>query len=258
MPGSLHIMPSLALAYIAINLRDPALKDIRVRRALNLVYDREAVTQKVLKLGEPPAYSYVPPGIGGLSRTARSWTSSPCPIRARLAQAHKLMQDAGYGPFNRLTLTYVTHRQSRQPAAGGGVPGDGAADLCRSPHPHSDYAILLRDLRQRPVSAGLYQLAGRFQTMPQFPGPAAFDSPGNYAGYHNPSFDAVLDGGGSASRMRPRAHALLQAAEGSRRRTCPGCPSAFCPRPKLVAPRVGGYVPNAADFNRSRWLWIKK
>ena len=35
---------------------DPALADIRVRRALNLVYDREAVAGKVMKLGEIPAY----------------------------------------------------------------------------------------------------------------------------------------------------------------------------------------------------------
>jgi oligopeptide transport system substrate-binding protein len=63
MPGALHIMPSLALAYIAINLRDPALADIRVRRALNLVYDREAVAGKVMKLGERPAYAFVPPNV---------------------------------------------------------------------------------------------------------------------------------------------------------------------------------------------------
>ncbi|HEX2760734.1 MAG TPA: peptide ABC transporter substrate-binding protein, partial [Rhizomicrobium sp.] len=40
MPGALRIMPSLALAYLAINLRDPALAEFRVRRAINLVYDR--------------------------------------------------------------------------------------------------------------------------------------------------------------------------------------------------------------------------
>jgi len=65
MPHALHIMPSLALNYIAINLRDPALQDARVRRALNLIYDREAVTQKVMKLGERAAYAYVPPNMAG-------------------------------------------------------------------------------------------------------------------------------------------------------------------------------------------------
>ena len=54
MPGVLHVQaPSLALDYVAINLADPALKDVKVRRAINLAYDREAITTKVLKAGEP-------------------------------------------------------------------------------------------------------------------------------------------------------------------------------------------------------------
>ncbi len=59
----LHLTPSLAIAYLAINLNTPQLKDVRVRRALNLSYDRDAIAQKVLKLGDAPAYSYVPPGV---------------------------------------------------------------------------------------------------------------------------------------------------------------------------------------------------
>ena len=77
---SLHIMPSLALAYVAINLRDPALKDIRVRRALNLVYDREAVAQKVMKLGERPAYAYVPPGMANYRGRPAARFQVPCPM----------------------------------------------------------------------------------------------------------------------------------------------------------------------------------
>ena len=34
-----------------------------MREAINLAYDRETMTQKVMRLGEPPAYSIVPPGI---------------------------------------------------------------------------------------------------------------------------------------------------------------------------------------------------
>jgi oligopeptide transport system substrate-binding protein len=56
------------------------LADARVRRALNLVYDREAVANKVLKRGETPAYAYVPPGIA-VTTAVRSWISSRCLIR---------------------------------------------------------------------------------------------------------------------------------------------------------------------------------
>jgi oligopeptide transport system substrate-binding protein len=106
MPGALHIVPSLALAYVVFNLRDPALKDGRVRRALNLVYDRDAVARKVMKLGEMPAYSYVPPLTANYRGGPHfDFTAQPYPMR--LAAARKLMQDAGYGPFNRLRLDYA-------------------------------------------------------------------------------------------------------------------------------------------------------
>ena len=118
MPGVLHVTPSLALDYIAINLADPALKDVNVRRAINLAYDREAITEKVLKKGEPPAYNYVPPGTAnypgsvGESRSDKNQVVAMdfrgLPLPARLAEAQKLMRDAGYGPFQRLHLNYET------------------------------------------------------------------------------------------------------------------------------------------------------
>ncbi len=171
MPGALHIMPSLALAYVAINLRDPALADIRVRRALNLVYDREAVAGKVMKLGERPAYAFVPPNVANYADGPQlDFKAMPYP--ARLALAKQLMQEAGFGPFNRLTLELCHHRQSRQQAAGGGVPGDGAADLCRCAHQCVGLCAGTAGAAAGPISAGLRDLARGLRRCVEFPGPA--------------------------------------------------------------------------------------
>ncbi len=51
MPLAVHTKPFLGLSYISINTRRAPLNDIRVRRALNLAFDRETVTQKVLRHG---------------------------------------------------------------------------------------------------------------------------------------------------------------------------------------------------------------
>ena len=40
-----------------------ALKDVRVRKALALAIDRDAITSKVSKGGENPATSFVPSGV---------------------------------------------------------------------------------------------------------------------------------------------------------------------------------------------------
>jgi oligopeptide transport system substrate-binding protein len=255
MPTSLHIMPSLALAYIAINLRDPALADIRVRRALNLVYDREAVTDKVLKRGETPAYSYVPPGIGDY-RGGPKLDFKSLPYPARLALAKRLMQEAGYGPFNKLTLTYLTPGNPDHKRLAAVFQA-----MARQIHINvrittADYALVLRSMRQGQYQLGYTSWLADFSDASNFLDLLRSDSPGNYAGYRNLKFDAAMAEAEGASDAARRSQ-QLQAAERIALADMAWLPLRFLSQTEAVGPRVGGYVPNAWDFNRSRWLWIK-
>jgi oligopeptide transport system substrate-binding protein len=255
MPDSLHVMPSLALAYIAMNLRDPALADIRVRRALNLVYDREAVVQKVMKLGETPAYAYVPPGTADY-RGGPQMDFKIMPYPARLAQAKRLMQDAGYGPFNKLSLTYLAtgNPDSKRLAAV-------FQAMARQIHVDiritvMDYPLVLRAMRQGQYQLGYTSWLADFSDASNFLDLLRSDSPGNYADYRNAKFDAAI----AAAEREPdsaRRAQLLQAAERIVLADMPWLPIRFLSQSEAVGPRVGGYIQNARDFNRSRWLWIK-
>jgi oligopeptide transport system substrate-binding protein len=255
MPASLHIMPSLALAYIPINLRDPALADIRVRRALALVYDREAVADKVMKRGETPAYSYVPPGIGNYTNGPQADFKS-MPYAARLALAKRLMQDAGFGPFNKLTLSYLTPGNpdnKRLAAVFQAMARQIHIDLRITT---ADYALVLRAMRQGQYQLGYTNWLGDFSDASNFLDLLRSGSPGNYAGYRNAKFDAAM----AAAEREPdaaRRTQLLQTAERIALADLPWVPLRFLSQTEAVSSRVGGYVPNAWDFNRSRWLWIK-
>ena len=255
MPGALHIMPSLALGYIAINLRDPALADIRVRRALNLVYDREAVAGKVMKLGERPAYAFVPPNMANYAGGPElDFKSMHYP--ARLVLAKKLMQDAGFGPFNKLTLTYATtgNPDSKRLAA---VFQAMARQIYVDVKINvSDYALELRALRLGQYQLGSATWLADFDDASNFLDLLKSASPGNYAGYRNPRFDAVLETAEREPDANKRA-AGLKAAEAIAQKDLPWLPIRFLSQSEAVAPRVGGYVPNARDYNRSRWLWVK-
>ena len=59
---SLHVAPESGVTYLAFKLKDPALKDVRVRQALSMAIDREFIARKLLRGGQTPAYSFVPPG----------------------------------------------------------------------------------------------------------------------------------------------------------------------------------------------------
>ncbi|HET7086064.1 MAG TPA: peptide ABC transporter substrate-binding protein [Rhizomicrobium sp.] len=255
MPASLHLMPSLALAYIAINQRDPALADIRVRRALNLIYDREAVADKVMKRSETPAYSYVPPGLNSYFNGPQlDFKSLPAP--ARLAQARKLMQDAGFGPFNKLTLNYLTPGNpdhKRLAAVFQAMARQIYVDLRINT---ADYALALRAMRQGQYQLGYTSWLADFSDASNFLDLLRSGSPGNYAGYRNPKFDNLLAQAAAEPDAARRA-ALLQAAERIALADMPWLPIRFLTQSEAVGPRVGGYVQNPRDFNRSRWLWIK-
>ncbi|HEY1877486.1 MAG TPA: peptide ABC transporter substrate-binding protein [Rhizomicrobium sp.] len=256
MPDALHIMPSLAVAYIAINLRDPALADLRVRRALNLVYDREAVAQKVMKLGERPAYALVPPNVANYAGGPEmDFKSMPYP--ARLAEARRLMQDAGYGPFNKLTLTYAATGNpdsKRLAAAFQAMARQIYVDVRVTV---SDYAMELRALRQGQYQLGYTTWLADFDDASNFLDLLKSGSPGNYAGYRNPKFDAALNAAESEPDAGKRT-ALMKSAERIALADLPWLPIRFLSQSEAVGIQVGGYVPNRLDYNRSRWLWIKK
>jgi oligopeptide transport system substrate-binding protein len=97
-PDEALALPMLCVAYYAVNLREDApeaLKDVRVRQALNLAIDREVVTRDILAGGEEPAYTFTPTATAG-------WEVPSVPAAEMTqdesnAEAQRLLQEAGYG-----------------------------------------------------------------------------------------------------------------------------------------------------------------
>lgn len=97
-----------------MNTTVPPFNDVRVRLALNLVLDRQAILQQLGLMEQGPAYNLVPDGLGGLTPYQPDWLLwSP---EQRLETAQALLQAAGYGTENPLkfTLLYPTAEANRQ------------------------------------------------------------------------------------------------------------------------------------------------
>jgi oligopeptide transport system substrate-binding protein len=62
---TLHRQPLAETRFLTLNVQRPPLNDPRVRRALALALDRSALVTSVLKGGQEPATSFIPPGLGG-------------------------------------------------------------------------------------------------------------------------------------------------------------------------------------------------
>lgn len=61
--GKLTINPYLGTYYYMFNVTKKPFDDVRVRKALSMAIDREAIVKNITKAGELPATAYVPPGI---------------------------------------------------------------------------------------------------------------------------------------------------------------------------------------------------
>ncbi|WP_269530954.1 ABC transporter substrate-binding protein [Chitinimonas sp. BJYL2] len=81
--------PALLLAYVAFNAQKPHLKDKRVRQALALALDKDAISKVVYEGNAATAHLPLPAKMWGYNR------SIPAPKRD-LDKARKLMKEAGY------------------------------------------------------------------------------------------------------------------------------------------------------------------
>jgi oligopeptide transport system substrate-binding protein len=105
--------PRLCVYYYSFNLADSgpaALKNIKVRRALSLAIDRGAITDTILQGGQTPAYTFTPPTTANFS--APPGTYGQMSQEERVALAKRLIEDAGYGQNNPLTLTLLFNKSS--------------------------------------------------------------------------------------------------------------------------------------------------
>jgi len=100
----MHNGPMLGIRFYALNNEDPLLKDVRVRKALSMVIDRDILSSKVTADGQPPLYGLAVKGLAGISQTRYDWADWP--MDKRVAEARKLLAEAGVKPGTHLKFTY--------------------------------------------------------------------------------------------------------------------------------------------------------
>jgi oligopeptide transport system substrate-binding protein len=85
-PERLRIEPFFESYFLRFNTRHPVLSDVRLRRALSLAIDREALVRNVLRGGQSAASALTPPGLAGYAPPVLV-TPDPAAARALLAAA---------------------------------------------------------------------------------------------------------------------------------------------------------------------------
>jgi oligopeptide transport system substrate-binding protein len=99
-----HIAPESANYFFALNVTDPVMKDVRVRKALDMVIDRDTLVKRILGDGEIPTTDMMPWHVAGANVVQRDWAAWP--MDKRVAVARQLLAEAGYNAQHPLQVTY--------------------------------------------------------------------------------------------------------------------------------------------------------
>jgi oligopeptide transport system substrate-binding protein len=250
----------LGVAYLAFNNGQravtPALRDVRVRRALAMAIDREFITLKLLRGGQLPAYSFVPPGVANyVARPPRPYWAG-WSLERRQAEARRLLRSAGFGPGHRLKLD-IKHRNTPDP-------------LTFMPASQADWkaigveATLTQNVTQ--IAYQSYRLrdfdVADASWIADYNDPMSFlylqqsrTGAQNYGDYDNPVYDALIAKADDEPNPVRRAGYLAR-AERIMLTDAPIAPLYFYVNKNLVSPRVTGWVDNIVDHHRSRYLCL--
>ncbi len=256
MPEAVHISPELGYYYYVFNLRKKPFDQLAVREALAMAIDREILCAKVLKTGEIPAYNMLPPGIANYGEPALvAWHGMP--QAERVAKAKELLAGAGFGPDNPLKfqLKYNTSEDHKKIAVA--IAAMWRQIGVQTELFNSEVKVHYNDLQE-----GNFEVA-RAAWLADYNDPHNFlfllDSRTkklNYAGYNNPAYDKLMDEASQLTDLEARAKVLGQ-AEAMVMQDLPYAPIYHYVSEYLVSPRVKGWVDNAKNLHRVRYLSIE-
>lgn len=248
----------LGVAYLAFNNGDravnPALKDVRVRRALAMAIDREFITGKLLRGGQLPAYSFVPPGVANYVAAPQEPYWAGWSLKQRQAEARRLLAQAGFGPNRPLRLD-IKHRNTPDPMTFmPAVQADWKEIGVLATLTQNETQIAYQSYRLRDFDvADAAWIADYNDPMSFLYLQQSSTGLQNYGDYANPAYDALLAKADNEPDAARRAGYLAQ-AERIMLTDAPIAPIYFYVNKNLVRPGVTGWVDNLVDHHRARYL----
>ena len=221
-----------------------------------MAIERPAITDKVLKTGELPAYGVVPPKTGEYGDPyVPDWANLP--LAERQAMARELLAEAGYGPDNplKVTLSYNTSENHKRIAVAAQAMwkaiGVQAELVNREIKVHYD------ELKQHNFDVA------RAAWVADYNDPQNFlylletrTGPNNYGQFSNPEFDELMMEQ-AASRDQAERMDLMHKAEKIAIDADAWIPIYYYVSKALVSPKLQGYVDNTKHTHRSRWISLE-
>jgi oligopeptide transport system substrate-binding protein len=255
--GQLHISPQLDTYYYGFNLnRGPFKDNPGLRRALSLVIDRDRLVRSVLRVGELPAYGWVPPGVSNY--TSQSVDYRDTPMVDRIAEARRLYAQAGYSAAKplRFELRYnagEVHNKVALAVASMWKEALGVEVRLTA----VEFKSLLQDIDSGDVEVFRSSWMGDYNDAFTFAQYFKSTFGINLPHYRSAEYDSLITSAAAEVDLAKRRD-LLQNAERVMLRDHPVIPLYFYVNKHLVKPEVQGWYDNVMDVVYSKDLALAK
>jgi oligopeptide transport system substrate-binding protein len=254
--GELHVWPQLTTYYYGFNLkRSPFRDNLKLRRALSLVVDREKLAQLVLRVGELPAWGWVPPGVDHYR--SQSFDYHDRPLAERVREAQRLYAEAGFSREHpvRFELRYNSgevHTKVAVAVASMWKEALGAEVRLTQ----VEFKSLLQDIDRGDVEMFRSSWVGDYNDAYTFAQYLKSDFGVNLPHYSSPEYDALVRRAAAETDPGVREE-LLEEAERMALRDHPLIPLYFYVNKHLVKPQVLGWYDNVMNVVYSKDLALQ-
>ena len=249
-PELLQVDPYLGTYYYRFNVRVPHLQDKRVRRALNLAIDREAIVERITKGGELIATSFTPPDTMGYTATSD--------LRFDPNEARRLLAEAGYPDGQGFPVTELLYNTSEGHQKI-------AVAIQQMWNKHLDIQIRLSNQDWKvflsSVNLGQYSIA-RAGWIGDYVDPNTFldmwvsGGGNNQTGWSNARYDDIILRLAPAAGSQEERYALMREAEGILLDELPVVPIYIYTSKSLIQRSVHGVHGNLMDHILYKNVWL--
>ena len=249
-PKLLRVEPYFESYFLRFNTKHRVFSDFRVRRALSLAIDREAIVKNLLRGGQVAATGLTPPGLGGYA--------PPALVKYDVAAAKQLLVDAGFPggqglpPFELVTISSEINQRIAE-----AVQQMWRRDLgVDAQITQKEFKVLLD------VFDTLDYAVARGRWIAEFPDPLTYLSifttgnGVNGTGFADPRYDAML-AAANAERAPAARLAALRDAETYLLSRMPIAPIYWGSRTTLVAASVRGWKNSPLGFHNYKDVWLE-
>ncbi len=255
LPGYIRVSPYLGTTYYVFNTARAPFDDVRVRQALSMSLDREFIIREIKRSNEIPSSRLIPPGIANYPGGPQAdwWEMER---EERLAEARRMLEEAGFGPSNPLRFEFTYRNSGDNPRIAPVVQAgwQEIAPWVQVSIFGGEVQIHYDNLRTGNFEVGDagwiadYNDAQNFLFLLE-----SRSGPMNYGNYSNPEFDSLVDRSNRELDQEVRARLMVE-AENLLVRDMPIMPMWYNETTALVSPQITGWVDNVNDIHRTRYL----